>query len=63
MDTKPRTIREAARELNLSTSTIRAWVGQRRIGHVKLGRSIRVPVGEIQRLLEGGYIPPERGRS
>ena len=63
MDTKPKTIAEAARELNMSQATMRAWVGQRRIGYVKLGRSIRIPVGEIQRLLEGGYIPPDRKRS
>ena len=43
MDNKPRTIPEAAREMNLSPTTIRAWVGQRRIGFVRLGRSIRIP--------------------
>ena len=35
----PRTIEEAAEELNLSTHTIRAWITQRRIGCVRLGRA------------------------
>ena len=58
MDDTPKTIPETARELNLSPTTIRAWVGQRRIGFVRLGRSIRIPASEIRRMLEHGYVPP-----
>jgi excisionase family DNA binding protein len=57
----PRTIRQAADELNISAHTIRAWVASRRIGHVRLGRAIRVPYGEIQRLLEQGTVPARTG--
>lgn len=57
-DNKPRNIEQAASELNVSQATIRAWISQRRIGHTKLGRSVRIPVSEILRLLEAGYIPP-----
>jgi len=57
-DSKPRTVTEAASELNVSQATIRAWIGQRKIGHLKIGRSVRVPAAEILRLLEAGYIPP-----
>ena len=35
---------------------------QRRLGHVRLGRAIRIPAQEIQRVLENGYVPPERRR-
>jgi excisionase family DNA binding protein len=59
-DTQPRTVEEAANELNLSKATIRAWIAQRRLGHVRLGRAIRVPVAEIRRVLEAGYVPPQR---
>ena len=45
-----------------SQATIRAWVGQRRIGYVKLGRSVRIPGAEIRRKLESGYVPPSRER-
>jgi excisionase family DNA binding protein len=59
-DNQPRTVEQAAAELNLSKATIRAWIVQRRIGHVRLGRAIRVPVEEIQRVLTAGYVPPGR---
>jgi len=56
----PRTVEQAAEELNVAQSTIRAWIGQRRIGYVRLGRSIRIPAAEINRLLEIGFIPAKR---
>ena len=56
----PRTVAQAAAELNLSRATIRAWLAQRRLGYVRLGRAVRIPVSEIQRVLEAGYVPPER---
>ena len=59
-DNKPRTVAQAAAELNLSRATIRAWIAQRRLGHVRLGRAIRIPAEEIQRLLTAGYVPPRR---
>jgi excisionase family DNA binding protein len=56
----PRTVAEAAAELNLSQGTIRAWIASRRIGFVRLGRAIRVPSAEIRRLLDAGYVPAGR---
>ncbi len=38
-DDQPRTVEQAAAELNLSRATIRAWIAQRRLGHVRLGRA------------------------
>ena len=32
------TVRQAALELNVSVHTIRAWIYNRRIGYVRLGR-------------------------
>ena len=55
-----RTVPEAATEMNVSQATIRAWIGQRRIGYVKLGRSVRIPGAEIRRKRESGYVPPSR---
>ena len=62
VDSQPRTVEQAAAELNLSEATIRAWIAQRRLGHVRLGRAVRIPAHEIQRILEAGYVPPERSR-
>jgi excisionase family DNA binding protein len=59
-DNQPRTVEQAAAELNLSRATIRAWIAQRRLGYVRLGRAIRIPVEEIRRVLEAGYVPPAR---
>ncbi len=61
-DSQPRTVEQAAAELNLSRATIRSWIAQRRLGHVRLGRAIRIPVDEIQRVMETGYVPPARKR-
>ena len=59
-DSQPRTVEQTAVELNLSQATIRAWIAQRRLGHVRLGRAIRIPADEIQRVLRSGYVPPGR---
>jgi len=58
----PITIPEAARELGVKVPTIRAWIGQRRLGHLKLGRAVRIPRAEIERILENSFVParPER---
>ena len=56
----PRTVREAAHELSLSIHTVRAWVAQRRIAHVRLGRAIRIPASEIRRVLQAGLRPAQR---
>ena len=54
------TVREAAEALSLAPPTIRAWVAQRWLGHVRLGRAIRIKVSEVKRVLEAGEVPPER---
>jgi excisionase family DNA binding protein len=62
VDGRPLTVSQAAEELNLKPSTIRAWIAQRRLGHVRLGRAVRIPAAEIQRVLDSGFVPPERVR-
>jgi excisionase family DNA binding protein len=59
----PRTVKEAAAELNVSVSTVRAWVAQRRLGCVRLGRAVRIPASEIERLLNAGFVPAIERRS
>lgn len=55
--TSPLTVEETANALGLSRHTVRAWIAQRRLGHVRLGRSIRVPVSEVSRLLDDNFRP------
>jgi excisionase family DNA binding protein len=51
------TVVQVAEALGLKQSTIRAWISRRRIGVVHLGRSIRVPVEEVHRLIAEGTMP------
>jgi excisionase family DNA binding protein len=57
---QPRTVVEAAHELGISPFTVRAWIQRRRIGFVRLGRSVRIPESEIQRLLTVGFVPAKQ---
>ena len=68
MTSRPRTVHETAQELGLSVHTVRAWIAQRRIAHIRLGRAVRVSAEEIERILSDGTIPRgpsriARGRS
>jgi excisionase family DNA binding protein len=54
------TVKQAAEELNVSEHTIRSWITQRKLGHVRLGRAVRVPALELQRLLDRGSVPAVR---
>ena len=45
------TIRQAASQLGVSESTIRAWIWKRKIEHVKLGRSVRIAAETIENLI------------
>lgn len=49
---------EAARKLAISQKTLWSWIGSRRIGVHRVGRAVRVPESEIQRILSEGYTPP-----
>ena len=44
--------------LGLRVATIRAWTLRRKIGYSKLGRSVRIPESEIDRLVKAGFVPP-----
>jgi excisionase family DNA binding protein len=54
------TVKQAAERLGLKDATLRAWIGQRRIGIVRLGRAVRIPPEEIERLIAEGTIPARR---
>ena len=49
--------KEAADALGLRPATLRSWMGQRRIEVVHLGRSVRIPNTEVERLIGEGRIP------
>lgn len=45
---------EAAEMLTLSQKTVWQWIATRRIGVVRLGRAVRIPLAEIDRLTSEG---------
>ena len=57
---RPRTLAEAADELGLSIHTVRAWIADRRLAHLRLGRAIRIPAEELRRVIEASTVPAER---
>lgn len=54
---------EAAPRLRIAEKTLWAWIGARRIGVHRVGRSVRVPESEIQRILVEGFVPAVEPRS
>jgi excisionase family DNA binding protein len=57
----PLTINEAANALGLGVHTIRAWISQGCLTHVRLGRAIRVLPSAIEDLLINGTVEATRG--
>jgi excisionase family DNA binding protein len=51
------TVDEAAWELGLKASTIRAWLLRRKnISFVKVGRCVRIPRSEVERLIRENTV-------
>jgi excisionase family DNA binding protein len=53
------TVQKAADQLAMAPVTIRTWMASRRIGYVKLGRSVRIPQSEIIRIIKQGMTPAD----
>ncbi len=51
------TVEQAAERLGLRVSTLRAWVLRRKISYAKIGRSVRIPEQEIERIIRENTIP------
>lgn len=52
------TVPQAAQALSLSVYTLRTWIAKRRIGVVRLGGAVRIPLGEVERLISIGTSEP-----
>lgn len=52
MELRLLTVRDAARYLAVSVSTLYGWVWQRRIPFVKIGRALRFDVRDLERFVE-----------
>jgi excisionase family DNA binding protein len=48
--------------LGVKPSCIRRWVLERKIATVRLGRLVRIPASELDRLLNEGFCPARPAR-
>jgi excisionase family DNA binding protein len=55
-------VQEFADALNITVACARRWILERKITTVKLGRLIRVPVTEVERLVDSGLRPARPAR-
>ncbi len=55
------TVEEAAVRLGLKTATIRRRILERKIDYVKNGRSVRIPVETVDRIIDSGFRPALSG--
>lgn len=51
------TVKETAEALTVKPKTIWTWIALRRITTIRLGRCVRVPASECERLLAEGLTP------
>ena len=49
---------EAQAMTGRKASTWRRDITERKVASVKLGRLVRIPLSEVQRLIRSGYRPP-----
>jgi excisionase family DNA binding protein len=56
-------VRESAEYLRLKVSTLRAWILQRRIPFVRLGRRVFLLKATLDRLIERGTVPARAERA
>ena len=56
------TIFEAADRLGIRPITLRMWATKRKIARCKIGRAVRIPESEIERIIQVSTIPalPDR---
>ena len=47
--------REFAQKLSISRWTVYAWISEGRIKSVKIGRLVRIPESEVDRIVEEGF--------
>ena len=57
---QPQTVRQTAAALNVSEAMVRTLIARRRVSFVRIGRCVRVPSAEIQRILDCGLVPAEQ---
>jgi excisionase family DNA binding protein len=50
-------IKVCARKIDVAEKTFRRWVAEGKVAHIRYGRSIRIPLSELNRLAAEGHRP------
>jgi excisionase family DNA binding protein len=50
-------VNEFASELDVTVACVRRWILERRIAFVKVGRLVRIPGNEVERVIKAGMHP------
>jgi excisionase family DNA binding protein len=56
------TVPSFASALNVTPACVRRWLLERKIDAMKIGRLVRIPAREVDRLLAEGLRPRREGR-
>jgi excisionase family DNA binding protein len=56
-DGPPMRIKVFAKRVDHAEKTVRRWVAEGKVGHIRYGRSIRIPLSELNRLNAEGHRP------
>jgi excisionase family DNA binding protein len=56
------TIPEFAAALRVKPSCVRRWVGENKVTFVHVGRLVRIPASEVERIISVGTRPATRQR-
>jgi excisionase family DNA binding protein len=56
------TVSEVGQRLGLKPATVRLWIAKRKLGYVKLGRSVRIPELEVDRIIRANTVPARENR-
>ena len=63
MDDKFFSVVQFAEIFGITTACVRRWLLLRKISHVKLGRLVRIPGSEAERLIDAGLVPARNGQT
>ena len=57
------TIPDFALPLGVTKACVRRWLLERKIAYVKVGRLVRIPADELERIISEGYRPAKPRRA
>jgi excisionase family DNA binding protein len=53
---------KAAKLLGVSARLVQQWAAERKIDSHRIGRLVRVPAREVQRILDASFVPARQRR-